>query len=364
MFYLASDTFGNIMSSYSMIVYTVIIAVVLVFVNFIIRFFKEKVFTQEYKAKRSTTVSDILHITKIYNLTLEQRDFLLVLCKKHKIPNLEVNFHSENFCNNFFLSLYHSLRKNSQNLAEEEVENQISILFSLRQKIENAKKNLSNLASSIAIPEGHKLIFYNENKEQFQCTIISNTKDQIVVSILKNSLDSTFKPNELSKITLYYQTYSGTAYILDARVIRYQTINDEETMVISHSNHLKCFQRRQFKRVDINNTCNFSAVRTSTINVGKETKIRYEALERTHQGKLIELSAGGCSIATNLHIREKQYIHINFSVDNKTSDDVIGLIVETSEGSSQNSYVLHIVFVNISKKTRNKIFSKVYEYLS
>ena len=89
-------------------------------------------------------------------------------------------------------------------------------------------------------------------------------------------------------------------------MIRYQTINDEEAMVISHSNHLKCFQRRQFKRVDINNTCNFSAVRTSTINVGKETKIRYEALERTHQGKLIELAAGGCSIATNLHIREKQ----------------------------------------------------------
>ena len=42
---------------------------------------------------------------------------------------------------------------------------------------------------------------------------------------------------------------------------------------------------------------------------------------------------------------------------------VIGLIVKTEEGYLEDSYILHIVFVNINKKTRNRIFSKVYDYL-
>ena len=65
-----------------------------------------------------------------------------------------------------------------------------------------------------------------------------------------------------------------------------------------------------------------------------------------------------------LHIKEKQYIHIELSIDGKTADNVIGLIVNTSENKKDNSYVLHIVFVNINKRTRNKIFSRVYEYIS
>ena len=152
---------------------------------------------------------------------------------------------------------------------------------------------------------------------------------------------------------------------MDLRIIRYQTSNtNEDEVVVSHSDHLKCFQRRQFKRVDINNICTFSAVKTSSVTNKHGTTVNYEALDRKHKGTLIELSAGGCSISTNLHIKEKQYIHIELSIDNKSNDEVIGLIVNTTENLSDNTYVLHIVFVNIDNKTRNKIFSKVYEYLS
>ena len=351
-------------SVYSIIIFTVIFALVLILINFMIKIIKGKDLSLKQKANKTTNLATILRVTKLYNLTLEQQDFLIALCKKHKIPNLEVNFHSENFCNNFFMKYYHYFRENNEKLSEDEVENKIAILFALRQKIENAKKNLSNLASSIAIPEGHKLYYYNDIKEQYECTILENTKDNLVLSIPKNNLESFCKPKELSKISLFYQSNLGTAFILEVRVIRYQNNTEAGEMVVSHSNHIKCYQRRKYKRVGINNTCNFSAVKTTTITKGKDTVIKYDPLERKHQGKLIELSAGGCSISTKLHIKEKQYIHIELSIDGKTADNVIGLIVNTSENQVDNSYVLHIVFVNINKRTRNKIFSRVYEYIS
>ena len=351
-------------SIYSIIIYTVIFAIVLVLIKFIIKIIKGKDLSIKQKANKTTNLSTILKITKIYNLTQEQRDFLIVLCKTHKIPNLEINFHSENFCNNFFMKYYHYFRENKENLSEDEVETKISILFALRQKIENAKKNLSNLASSVAIPEGHKLSYYNDVKEQYECTVLENTKDHLILSIPKNNLNLYSKPKELSKISLFYQSNLGTAFILEVRVIRYQNNTEDGEMVVSHSNHLKCYQRRKYKRIGINNTCNFSAVKTTTVTKENDTVIKYEPLERKHQGKLIELSAGGCSISTKLHIKEKQYIHIELSIDGKTADNVIGLIVNTSENKIDNSYVLHIVFVNINKRTRNKIFSRVYEYIS
>ena len=328
-------------SIYSILIYTVIFALVLVLINFIIKIIKGKDLSIKQKANKTTNLSTILKITKIYNLTQEQRDFLIILCKTHKIPNLEINFHSENFCNNFFMKYYHYFRENKENLSEDEVETKISILFALRQKIENAKKNLSNLASSVAIPEGHKLSYYNDVKEQYECTVLENTKDHLILSIPKNNLNLYSKPKELSKISLFYQSNLGTAFILEVRVIRYQNNTEDGEMVVSHSNHLKCYQRRKYKRIGINNTCNFSAVKTTTITKENDTVIKYEPLERKHQGKLIELS-----------------------IDGKTADNVIGLIVNTSENKIDNSYVLHIVFVNINKRTRNKIFSRVYEYIS
>ena len=359
MFFLKGNSVSNNFnfSEYSIMMYVLIILVVLLAINFLITKIKARNSSAKYKAKKITKVSTILKVTKIYNLTNEQRDFLIIVCRKNKIPNLEVNLHSENFCNNFFFKLYHEIRDNKEGLAEEEVENKISILFALRTKIENAKKTLSNLASSIAIPEGQKITLFDNQKEQYECTIKSNTKDFIVLSIPTNSMGKIYKPNDLEKISLYYQTTSGTAYILDVRIIRYQNINETEDMVVTHSNSLKCYQRRKYKRIGINNNCNFSAVKVSTTTKGSNTKVSYEPLERKHTGKLIELSAGGCSISCNLHIRKDQYIYLDFSIDNKTDENAIGLIVDSEEGSQEDVYILHIVFVRISKKTRNKIFS-------
>lgn len=351
--------------NYSIFVYFVVFAVICIFISFLIKFIKEKLLSQKQRADKPTNLSMILRIAKVYDLTLEQRDFLIKICKKDKVPNLEVNFHSENFFNNFFFKYYHAIKENKENLSEDEVEGQIAVLFSLRQKIENAKRNYANLISTTAIPEGHKLYLYNEVKEKFECSIKQNTKEYMVLSIPKNIHNLFYQPKELEKVTFYYQSNLGTAFVLDLRVIRYQTSTEEEKeMVVSHSNHLKCFQRRQFKRVDINNLCTFSAVKTTSVASKNGTNVNYEPMDKKHQGRLIELSAGGCSISTNLHIKEKQYIHIELSIDNKTKDKVIGLIVNTTENLSDNTYILHIVFVNIDNKTRNKIFSKVYEYLS
>ena len=105
---------------------------------------------------------------------------------------------------------------------------------------ENPESTLSLDASSRDFLEA-AIKDYNDIKEQYECTVLENTKDNLVLSIPKNNLESFCKPKELSKISLFYQSNLGTAFILEVRVIRYQNNTEAGEMVVSHSNHIKCY---------------------------------------------------------------------------------------------------------------------------
>lgn len=311
------------------------------------------------EAKKTTNLAIINKVTKIYDLKEKEHDFLWSVAKSQKIPNMEYLFHSEENSNTFFNNLLVSI-KNDLSLTDDQMQDKISILFTTRQKIDNGRKLLANLTSTTAFPTGQRLQYYADNNEQYSVTVLDNTKEGLVISVPRNAFQQLVQPPELSRIKILYQTRSGIAYEALCRVIRYQNTTGAGEMVITHCNTLQSYQRRQFKRIDLNANCTFSAVKVITAN-SKDGKIQYQPLEKKYKGQIVELSAGGCSLQTPMAIREKQYIHIALSIDEKSVDQVIGLIINTSALPDSSQYQLHIVFVRISKRTRNKIFSRVYQ---
>lgn len=246
-------------------------------------------------------------------------------------------------------------------LSDDQMQEKISVLFTTRQKIDNGRKLLANLSSTTAFPTGQRLQYYADNNEQYSVTVLDNTKEGLIVSVPRNAFNQQVRPQELSRIKILYQTRTGIAYEALCRVIRYQNTTGAGEMVLTHCNSLQSYQRRQFKRIDLNANCSFSAVKVITAANGKDGKIQYQPMEKKYKGQIVELSAGGCSLQTTMAIKEKQYIHITMSIDEKSYDQVIGLIINTSAMPDNGQYQLHIVFVRISKRTRNKIFSRVYQ---
>lgn len=344
---------------YLSIVLAAIITLFLFLMRKVVNHFRSDENKAAREAKKITNLSIVNKVAKIYDLKEKERDFLWEVAKKTKIPNMEYLFHSEENSNSFFNNLLVSI-KNDISLTDDVMQDKISVLFTTRQKIDNGRKLLANLTSTTAFPTGQRLQYYAENGEQYSVTVLDNTKEGLIISVPRNAFNQQVNPPELSRIKLLYQTHTGIAYEALCRVIRYQNNTGAGEMVVTHCNTLQSYQRRQFKRIDLNANCTFSAVKVITAANSKDGKITYQPLEKKYQGQIVELSAGGCSLQTPMAIREKQYIHISLSIDEKSYDQVIGLIIHTSQLPDSGQYLLHIVFVRISKRTRNKIFSRVY----
>lgn len=347
---------------------TIILVVLVLFLSlflFAIKKIRDR-YTKEadYSSQSADKITDnviLYRISKTYEFDQKEYNFLKKICSAQKTPNLEYAFHFDGPSEQFFSTKFNDI-SNQTNKKDDIIQSELSLLFSIKQKVDNSRKTLSNLTSTASIPTGDSIFYFSDTKEQFESKILENTKNELILSIPKDIFNNPIKPPALSKISLLYQTRNGNCYLSDVRIIRYQNTTGDGEMVTSHCNNMQSYQRRQFKRINMNIPCTFSAVKITTGGSGDKADITYTPMNNKYTGQLLELSAGGCSIMTNMNIREKQYIHTELNIDDSQADSVIGLIVNTTPITDKRQYVLHILFVKISSKTRNKIFARVYEY--
>ena len=129
-------------------------------------------------------------------------------------------------------------------------------------------------------------------------------------------------------------------------------------MIISHSEQLECQAQRHFKREFFEKECNFKAVKVNQDPQKGEEK--YSFSEKEYQGKLTNISAGGCCIQTTLPIKEKQYIGIILP-DSGIEDTLVGIIRKTRRLPT-GKLALHIQFTDIPLAAKNRIHILVYKY--
>jgi len=341
------------------------VSIFLLFIVFILKTVHDK-YTKgsdysSQSAKQITNGAILYRITKMYDFDQDEYAFLKKMCTTQKIPNLEYAFHFDVPSDQFFITKFNEINGQT-NKKDDLIQKELSLLFSIKQKVDNSRKTLSNLTSTAAIPVGDIISYFSDTKEQFEAKILDNTKNELILSIPKDIFGNPIRPPALSKISLLYQTKAGSAYLSDVRIIRYQNTTGAGEMVTTHCNNMQSYQKRQFKRVSMKIPCLFSAVKITTGGTGAKADIEYTPMERKYTGQLLEISAGGCSIMTNMNIREKQYIYAELNIDGEQPDSVIGLIVNTTPITDKRQFVLHILFVRITNKIRNKIFARVYEY--
>ena len=81
---------------------------------------------------------------------------------------------------------------------------------------------------------------------------------------------------------------------------------------------------------------------------------------KEYNGKITNISSGGCCLKTNLPIKEKQYLSIRIP-NLEIHEDIIGIIRRTRQ-LLDNSYNLHIQFLQISVESKNRINAYAFKY--
>lgn len=313
--------------------------------------------SEEYLEKersRKTKYKDIQKLAKDNNLSTEEANTLWEVCKITDTNNILYSIKSNNEVNELFHTAYDIMKQ--QNLFTDE---KLNAFFTTLFKLEMIVAQFKKVLSTRQIPEGCIIFYISNEGEQYPFTVTQNQKDFFTAEIPDFIFKSKRRPELLTRSRFTFKTSDGLSYNLITRIIRYNEGNDGKYyMVLSHSEQLECQAQRHFKRDFFEKECSFKAVKyNENAKKGEET---YTFSDKQYEGKITNISAGGCCIQTTLPIKEKQYIGVILP-EVGIEETIVGIIRRTRRLPT-GKLALHIQFVQISLASKNRIHTLVYKY--
>ena len=308
----------------------------------------------EKERSRKTKLKDVQKLAKENNLSQKDIDVIWEICRLTDTNNILYSIRSNNEVNELFHTAY-EIMKQKNLFTNEKMDDFFTTLFKLELIVAQFKK----VISTRQIPEQTVIFFISDEGEQYPFTVTLNQKDFFTAEIPEFIYKSPRKPALLTRSRFTFRTSDGLSYNLITRIIRYNEGNDGKFyMVLSHSEQLECQAQRHFKRDFFESECKFQAVKYNEHPAKDEES--YTFSDKQYDGKLSNISAGGCCIQTTLPIKEKQYIGIILP-ETGIEETIVGIIRRTRRLPT-GKLALHIQFVQISLTSKNRINTLVYKY--
>ena len=305
------------------------------------------------QSKRKTKYIDVLNLSRTAHLDSKEIAFLWNLCKRYKPNNIEYLNRDNEAINELFKKEYDRLKDSNKNQLK------IKTLFNIRYKLEKAYNKRLNISSTKALKPGQEFIYYDENKMPVVLKLFSSDKDYLKLLFPANLAES--KPKTLTKITASFHTQLKSTYLVNFRVVRYETgSNNELFMITNHSPAMQMFQKRNSKRCDIESMCEFSAIKPVSSKKGLEMQI----MEKRYKGLITDISPTGCRIICQYPIKKDQYLNIYLNIENVNSKEIAGVIVDSKHTKDGKSYALFIKFLDIPIDFNNEIYALAYGFLN
>ena len=334
-----------------------IIIAIIALIFFIIKAVYAHQQTPEYLEKekqRKTRWSDVQKVAKKINLTNKESELLWDICRHTECPNIFFMIKKNNEVKDIFFKAYNLFKKNKY-FKPTSMDMFFNLLYKLEMSIVQSKK----IPTTRSLPVSTMIFYISENNEQYPLCIVKNDKDFFSVELPTFFYNSHHKPNILDKCRFIYKTEDGLSYSFATRIIRYEESNDKQPlMIISHTDQLISQPQRHSKREFVEEKCYFSPIRINKNSIRNNDMFIYS--DKNYEGKMTNISVGGCCIQTNLPIREKQHLSVSVPSYN-ISEKIIGIIKKTRKLPNGN-FALHIQFIHISLKTKNKIHAIVYKF--
>lgn len=309
----------------------------------------------EKEKARATKYSDVLHLAKVYAINKDEIAMLWFICKKYEVQNIYYSIKHFDTLNSVFKKAYQNFRDENA----DDKEQKISCLFRLKFNLDKIFAESVNISSTAYLKKDAKMSIVLRDGRKIRCTVEETTKDFLAVSLPIDFFSIEGHPEALAKTAFTFLSPMGMPYAFVTRIIRYEKRGNKDVMILAHSSDLIKKVNRHFKRVNINETCSFSAVKT---DVDENGKTHYTVQENKIDSMLQNISGGGCCISSSMPLREEQPISVELMFGEEKFS-VIGKIIRTRKiAGNQNIFNVHIRFLKISLEVQNKILAKVYSY--
>ena len=237
-------------------------------------------------------------------------------------------------------------------LKEEEKNYKDSILINIKLKIESNLKKSIGIKSTHLITENQKMVLFIRGKGYFYASLIKNVKDYLAVMIISELVTKRlFSLGDFLKI--YFWRAEDAGYTFETQVLG---LGDKiREYHLKHSDELNRSQKRKYRRIPVNIICDIATVFYRIIGEKKTFTIG----QKSGQGTIVNLSAGGLKIKSDRISTSEKFINIVFDI-NKNTINAVGKIIRLYE--AQGIKEITMQFVKISNNDINIINRYVYRY--
>lgn len=352
---LIEDRSGGLIMTFVILIIVLLILISGIFLlsKKIVNYKNSPAYIEKMK-KRLTSASDVSIVAKEADLSKNERDILLRICKENKTANI-IYLVKE------IEEIERLLKKEYESFYQKGNEEGKAIIFSLRRKLLKTYKQQVIIKNTKNI-ELETIFTYTQTKGfHHKLTLVASNPDGMVMSIPKTMEQTNDLPEALSKVTLVFESKDNSPYEIDTRVLRYQDGKDgSKQIILVHTDKITQLQKRLSERIDLQLPCKFSSVKKNP-DKSKNGSVNYERSEKEYDGTLEDVSVGGCRIITSLPIKPEQLIFIKGQMNRKDTDTAIGSIVRTTK-RNDNNYILHVKFLKIELAVTNRIQAVVCGY--
>ena len=235
-------------------------------------------------------------------------------------------------------------------------------IYRIKQRIDRIFADTNRMASTKQLRLGQNITFQQENGNRFTSVITANLKEFYCAQVPLNYGGEQVKWRKGGKIKLFIWGVDGEEMVFESKVMGYTSVKRINSVMLQHTNRVNRAIMRKFRRRPMKGQCSFYPVRI--VEKGTGRKVTRQAVVVTNQGRIgtmIDISAGGCALASHKPLPRGELIKISFEPQRGNLIVAFGKIVD-SRMVSRSKTTLHIMFTRASSKNMNKINEYVYDF--
>ena len=307
---------------------------------------------------RQFSIFALRRLANDYRLNKEQTKLLEQIFRSHGVTNPQRVIKDPRLLDEHFKRAYKNIERISG--TEEDRQQKISMLFSLRNTIENVQRIENTITSTQQIADNSNIDLIIEN-ESYPVRVLSSGKDNILVECPRNTLGKPLSIPKGTRVTLSFFTKSSTGYSFDTQVLGAAQTSKGPTIQIAHSFKAKTLNyQRKFRRKQTDMTCNFYLIQIEEVKAGWKKKQKMIVDKHKHSGIVLNISIGGCAIKTNVSVPVGSRLKIEFNKAGSQSTAVLGQILRFNKSGAIT--IIHIKFIKVPRRAWNEINTVVFEY--
>jgi len=292
-------------------------------------------------------------------LNRDQINLLEWAFRTEGITDPEITLTNPTLLDKAFKHAFRSIEKSAE--TEAIAEEQKSLLFSIRNRVEAVRSNIAKITSSRKLPDNMPATLTSPKGETYPVKIISAKGDELLVESPRSAVGTPIRLPRGAKVQLSFYSKSSQGYRMESRVIATLDTPRGPALQLAHSEKIEALPNRRYKRKQTHISCFFSLVRIEQRQVGRKIEKKTLVDDRRSLGHILDISAGGCAIKSAAALPPGNYLKIEFDDDHDRSHAALGRVIRTNKTGGIGG-IMHIQFVKIPRKTLNTINALVFEY--